>query len=302
MNTINLNFEDSFLQDEKIQKIMEKNALNGIKKTKVTMIIRNKDGRELFRDLGSNSSLIGGVQEYVKHMWQINDSQLVEFKNLETYYPNGATNVTYTGSDRVVFGYGIATDGALGSSVNAVKRHSLGFSTNPSKPSLIAFRLETTDLDDTSVHMQKYAFRQEVDQVISGIASTSSGTPGKKDAEYYIKKITPEYKIISAKSRTQLQNNPNDTYLATEDVRCHCRIETKIELEEAVNWFGKYKGSKDNAYFNSIILFAGKPCTETINGVAYPSFRDIIATNKINFSNIALMDTEIVFNYDIYFV
>lgn len=272
---MNYNFSDTVSQDEKIE------LLSGVKDTNVSIIIRKKDGTELFRDLGSNSTLVGGVQEYVKNMWGIQSSDLLAVPNLDSEFTNLPVP-TYTSNQRVIFGYGLGIDGTYGNAVNVVKRHDVGYK----KDSLIAFQTMTASLDDPAEYHKKYALRVE-----------DSG-----DVLYYIKKIVPSYKVVSAKSKTKIPDNPHKNYAGTEDVRVWTRIKTDVDIEECKRWFGKRFGTTDNAYFNSIILFSGRPCSITINGNSYVTYRDIIATNKINFKNIPLNDSQILFNYDIYFV
>lgn len=270
------NFNDSMGQIEKL-----KFGANGIDDTHVVVTIRKKDSTELFRDLGSNVSLIGGIQDYVKNMWGIQSSDLIRIPNLDSEF-SSLPAPSYTSENRQIFGIGIATDGASGSTVHVVKRHSKGYDKNQ----LISFVTVNNALDDKNTNMSKYAFRVE-----------DSG-----DTLYYIKKIVPEYSVISAKGKTRVPDEPDKNYLGTEDVRAQCRIRTTIEKDECVRHFGKKYGTTDGAHFNSIILFAGRPCTVQIGGQNYTTYRDIIATNKINFKNIQLNDTEVVITYDIYFV
>lgn len=269
-------FTDSMGQIEKL-----KFGANGIDDTHVVVTIRKKDGTELFRDLGGNVSLIGGIQDYVKNMWGIQSSDLIAIGNLDSEF-TGLPTPNYTGNERRIFGYGLATDGASGSTVHVVKRHSKGYD----KDKLISFVTVNTALDDKNTNMDKYAFRVE-----------DAG-----DTLYYIKKIVPEYSVISAKAKTKIPDNPDTYYNGIEDVRAQCRIRTTVEKDECIRHFGKKYGTTDGAHFNSIILFAGRPCTVTVGGQSYTTYRDIIATNKINFKNIQLNDTEVVITYDIYFV
>lgn len=269
-------FTDSMGQIEKL-----KFGANGIDDTHVVVTIRKKDGTELFRDLGGNVSLIGGIQDYVKNMWGIQSSDLITIGNLDSEF-TGLPTPNYTGNERRIFGYGLATDGASGSTVHVVKRHSKGYD----KDKLISFVTVNTALDDKNTNMDKYAFRVE-----------DAG-----DTLYYIKKIVPEYSVISAKAKTKIPDNPDTNYNGIEDVRAQCRIRTTVEKDECIRHFGKKYGTTDGAHFNSIILFAGRPCTVTVGGQSYTTYRDIIATNKINFKNIQLNDTEVVITYDIYFV
>lgn len=270
-----LNFLDTVSQDEKFE------LLSGVQSTNVSVIVRKKDGTELFKDLGPNATLVGGVQEYVKNMWGIQSSDLLVIPNLDSEFQNLPTP-TYTSDRRVVFGYGLGIDGTFGNAVNVVKRHDVGYK----KDSLVAFQTLASGLDDPATYYRNYAFRTE-----------EGG-----DTLYYIKKFVPEYKVVSAKSKTKVPDTPHKNYTGTEDVRVWCRIKATINIEECKRWFGKKYGTTDNAYFNSIILFAGRPCTVTINGNNHVTYRDIVATNKINFKNIQLNDSEIIFNYDIYFV
>ena len=270
-----LNFTDGMSQKENFE------LLSGVYDTNVSVIIRKKDGTELFKNLGPNATLVGGVQEYVKNMWGIQSSDLLAIPNLDSEFSNLPVP-TYSSDRRVVFGYGLGIDGTYGNAVNVVKRHDVGYK----KDSLVAFQTLSTGLDDPAGFFKKYALRVE-----------DTG-----DVLYYIKKFVPEYKVVSAKSKSKVPDNPHKNYISTEDVRVWCRIKATIDVEECKRWFGKKYGTTDNAYFNSIILFSGRPCTVTVNGNTYTTYRDIVATNKINFKNIQLNDTEILFNYDIYFV
>lgn len=275
MNIKDLNVQDYMAMIDSVEKAQ------GIIHTNVNVEIRKKDGTTLFRDLGSNASLIGGVQDYVKNLWNIQTSDLLTFPNLDSEF-TGLPSPVYTSDRRVIFGYGIGIDGASGSTIYPVKRHTKGYD----KDKLIAFNTVNTGLDDITTNLNKYVFR-----VVDGT-----------DALYYIKKIVPEYKCITAKGKVKLPDNPTVNYSGAEDVRAHCRIRSTIEKDEAVRWFGKKYGTTDSSHINSIILFAGRPCTVSISGQQYTTYRDIIATNKINFKNIELNDTEVVITYDIYFV
>lgn len=255
--------------------------LAGIDSTRVTMKITKKDGTELFRDLGPNASLLSGVQDYVKNMWNIQSTDLVEIQTLDSQF-TGLPTPNYLKDKRQVFGFGLGIDGAYGNSVNVVKRHDLGYE----KEKLIAFQTVTAGVDDLEANSKKYALRVE-----------DGG-----DVLWYIKRFVPEYIVVSARSKTKVPNLPNINYRSSEDVRVWCRINIKMNTEECIRWFGKKYGTSDNAYFNSIILFAGRPCTVEVNGKSINTFRDIIATNKINFKNENLNNKEIEFTYDIYFV
>ena len=255
--------------------------LTGIHRTRVSMKIKKKDGTELFKDLGSNASLLSGVQDYVRNMWNIQTSDLVEMQTLDSLF-TGLPNPTYTKDKRAVFGYGLGIDGAYANSINVVKRHDLGYE----KDKLIAFKTISSGLDDPLENSKKYVLRVE-----------DTG-----DVHWYIKKFIPEYKVISARTKTKVPNLPNINYKRNEDVRVWCKINVSIDLEECVRWFGKKFGVSDDAYFNSIILFAGRPCTVDVNGNSISTYRDIIATNKINFKNVNLNDTVVEFQYNIYFV
>lgn len=254
----------------------------GIHSTRVSVEIRKKDGSILFEDLGENASLIGGVQDYVKNYWNIQSSDLLTINNLDSEFTSGLDTPTFTSDRRQVFGFGIGIDGAIGGTINAVKRHSKGYELDK----LVAFRCVNTGLDTVSASMDKYALRVQ-----------DTG-----DSLYYIKKFVPEYKVVSAKSKATIPDNPDTNYNGLEDVRAHCRIRTKIEKGEASRWFGKKQGTTDNTHFNSIILFAGRPCTVNIASQSFNTYRDIIACNKINFKTIDLVDTEVIITYDIYFV
>ena len=269
-------FTDFFRVQEKIN---EKPI--GVLKTRVSCVIKRKDGKPMFMDLGENATLVGGTQDYVKNMWNIQSSDLIEIPNLDSEF-TGLETPTYTSEKRQIFGFGLGIDGAVGSTILAVKRHSKGYD----KDQLIAFETVSTTLDDTDTNFNRYAFR-----AIDGGQS-----------QYFIKKFVPSYEVISAKSKTAVPDNPSVNYTSTEDVRCHTRIETTILKEECSRWFGKTFGSTDTAHFNSIILFAGRPCTITVNGKVYNTFRDIIATNKINFKDTSLVDTEVKIIYDLYYV
>ena len=88
-------FTDSMGQIEKL-----KFGANGIDDTHVVVTIRKKDGTELFRDLGSNVSLIGGIQDYVKNMWGIQSSDLITIGNLDSEF-TGLPTPNYTGNEQI---------------------------------------------------------------------------------------------------------------------------------------------------------------------------------------------------------
>lgn len=253
----------------------------GIEKTNVTMEIRNSDGTVLWEDLGSNASLISGVQDYIKGLWNIQSSDLVQLDILDSNFTN-LPSPTYTSDRRVIFGFGVATDGAYGGMIDVVKRHEVGYDAK----NLIAFKTMSSGSDDVVANHEKYAFRVE-----------SSG-----DIMYMIKKITPEYKVVTARSKRVLTGNVNKNYNGSEDIRAWIKLSLKITNGELLQWFGKKHGSTDNAFFNSIILFAGRPCNVNINGQNITTYRDVVATNRINFKNTDVMDREISFIYNIYFV
>ncbi len=269
-------FKDFF----KIQENIKEKPL-GVLKTKVSCVIKRKDGKPMFMNLGENATLVGGTQDYVKNIWNIQSSDLIDIPNLDSEFL-GLETPTYSSEKRQIFGFGLGIDGAVGSTILAVKRHSKGYE----KDQLIAFDTVSTVLDDTDANFARYAFR-----AIDG-----------NQAQYFIKKFAPSFEVISAKSKAAIPDNPSVNYTGTEDVRCHTRIETVILKEECNRWFGKNFGSTDTAHFNSIILFAGRPCTITVNSKVYNTFRDIIATNKINFKDTSLVDTEVKIIYDLYYV
>ncbi len=253
----------------------------GILETKVTAEIRKKDGSVLFADLGSNASLVGGVQEYVRNMWNIDPAQVIKIKNLESDFPTVSGTPTFLSDKRQIFAFGIGIDGEIGGTTLAVARHKKGYD----KDKLIALHTINTGIEDVNFASTKYAFR------------TVDGS----DAMWFLKKIQPEYRMVSANTKKVVSNDPDTTYTSSENVICHCRLKIKLEKGEVDRWFGKKFGTTDDTYCNSLILFSGKPCTTVINGVTVNTFRDVLATNKINFKTIGLQDTEVAITYDIYF-
>jgi hypothetical protein len=74
------------------------------------------------------------------------------------------------------------------------------------------------------------------------------------------------------------------------------------EEDELTDWYGYKFGTKDGVIMNSIILFAGRNCESIINGTTVNTYRDVVATNKINVVSIPLNNTSIDFIYTLYYV
>lgn len=90
----NMNFNDTISINDDVK----------VMKTRVRLMIKKADGTELFRDLGENASLIGGVQDYVHNMWNIQSSDRVRIHTLDDAFTSGLPIVnSYTSDKRQVF-------------------------------------------------------------------------------------------------------------------------------------------------------------------------------------------------------
>lgn len=245
------------------------------------------DGTEMFEFLGGNATVLGGTQLIVQNTFiGITNSMLTQIDTLDK---DPALNVSavskYLSDVRRIFGFGVGMDGGISNTVYPVKRHSKGYETSK----LYAFKTMIADplVDDVVENFKKYSIRS---------VDTSTNT-----SLYYIKKIVPVLSNVTIYGE-QVPNNPTVNYSGKYDIRSKVTLNLRIEEDELTDWYGYKNGTKDGAIINSIILFAGRNCETVINGTTVDTYRDVIATNKINVVGIPLNNTSIDFIYTLYYV
>ena len=245
------------------------------------------DGTELYEFLGGNATVIGGTQLIIQNTFAgITPSMVTTIDPLDKEASLNVTTVTkYLDNIRRIFGFGIGMDGATGKSLNTIARHTKGYELSK----LYAFKTMIADplVDDVIENVKKYSLRS-VD------VSTNTSL-------YYIKKVSPILTNITMDG-TQLPNNPTINYTGGGDIRSKVTLNLRIEEDELKDWYGYKFGTTDGATINSIILFAGRNCETVINGNTINTYRDIIATNKINVTDIPINNTSIDFIYTLYYV
>lgn len=254
--------------------------------TALSRKITTKDGRELWKYENSNALLLGGAQNIIKNtFYNISKNDMTEITPLdnEPGLNFAADNITYKNENRVIFGYGIVNDGVVGLNESPVLKYQKGYSMN----NLIAFQTINTHDDDVIEMHKKYAMRH---------VDTGTGY-----SMYYIKKVQTNLENITVDGN-KLPNNPNENYNGKLDVTSRVYFTIKIETDELLQWFGHKYGTVHGALMNGIVLFAGRPCDVTIGGKTVETFRDVIATNRVNIADIILGDTEVTCLYELYYV
>ena len=260
---------------------------SGLVKTKISKKIISKDGKELWKDLGHNVLLLGGSQTIINNTYyDISRSDLTEIRNLDSEPGMNleASNVKYLSDRRVIFGYGLVSDGIVGMNKAPVMRWQKGYNVDK----LLGFQVINV-ADDNPVEMHKiYAIRH---------VDTSNGY-----VIYYGKKTQINLENISSDG-VRLPSNPHDSYSGKLDISSRVYFDINITKGEIERWYGLKTGTKKGAFFNGIILFAGRPCEVTINGNVITTFRDIVVTNRVNIKEEDnLGDIELTFKYELFYV
>ena len=245
------------------------------------------DGTELYEFLGGNATVLGGTQMIVQNTFAgITDSQLTQIPTLDQDPGLNVPPVTkIIDNSRRIFGFGVGMDGGIGKIVYPVKRHAKGYELNK----LYSFQTISSDpkIDDVVENSKIYSLRS---------VDTLTNT-----ALYYIKKIVPVYSSI-LQNGDVVPNNPTVNYTGKLDIRSKVQITLKITEDELIRWYGYKNNTTDGATMNSIILFAGRLVETVINGNTIQTYRDIIATNKINLVEIPINNMKMEFVYTLYYV
>lgn len=254
--------------------------------TKLSEKIVNKDGKVLWKPISENALLLGGSQNIVKNTYyNLLDSQFTEIKNLDS--ESGAnfvgSDIKYLSNNRVIFGYGMVNDGSLGLNKSPVLKYKKGYNFN----NLIAFQTVPIQYDNPTEMLKTYAMRH---------VDTGNGY-----VLYFIKKAEFNVENITTDGN-KVPNNPDVTYNGKMDVTTRVYLNIKINKDELVRWFGYKYNSTQGALMNGIVLFAGRPAEVTINGVKQTTFLDVIATNRVNISDVLLENAEIEYLYELFYV
>ena len=248
--------------------------------------ITNKDGKEMWKFVGGNDTLIGGTQNIVQNTFaNVQQSQLTTIQSMDTEPGMNLTAVSrYLSTNKLIFGFAVGHDGAALQQVYPVKRHTKGYRVGQ----MLAFQSITASLDNPVENYKKYAVR-------------SIATNG--EVQYFVKLLTPTIANISVDSELALPNNPDTAYHGNSDVMTRVTFDIRISPEELVSWWGATYGTTEGGYMNSIMLVAGRACEVVENGQTINTFRDIICTNKINFINKNIKNSKVeIFSYELYYV
>jgi hypothetical protein len=245
------------------------------------------DGTEMFEFIGGNATVLGGTQLIVQNTFAgITNSMLTQIDTLDKDPSLNITPVSkYLDDVKRIFGFGVGMDGGINNTVYPIKRHTKGYETSK----LFAFKTLIADplVDDVVENVKKYTLRS---------VDTSTNT-----SLYYIKKVSPILSNVTIHGET-VPNHPTANYSGKFDIRSKVTLNLRIEEDELTDWYGYKFGTKDGAIMNSIILFAGRNCESIINGTTVNTYRDVVATNKINVVSIPLNNTSIDFIYTLYYV
>jgi hypothetical protein len=278
-------FDKSIFHTEEAFEAFKRKIENGTKQVSIVhQKITNKDGRVLYRFLGTNSSVIGGTQNMIFNTFDgLTDSDMTAIGNLDSESGMNLDTVSkYLGNTRKIFGFGIGNDGAHGEIIYPVKRHTKGYDITK----LHAFNSINTGLEVVADNFSKYAFRHK----------TNDGY-----AQYYLKKATPKFSNINVNNQL-LPDNPDTSYHGNAEVMSRVVYNFKIEANEVLPFWGYKTGSTQGCTINSIMLFAGRPCEVQVGGTVHQTYRDIICTHKINFTTWPIKDTQLEFEYALYYV
>lgn len=262
------------------------NTNNGLKFTRISQLLKGKDGKELWKTVGHNALLLGGAQNIIDNTYyNISRADLTEITPLdrEPGMNIEATNVKYTSDKRVIFGYGLVNDGVVGLNEAPVMKWQKGYNIEH----LLGFQAINL-ADDDPVEMHKTYAMRHVDTA-------------NNYAIYYAKKMQINLENITTNGM-KLPNNPHDSYSGKLDISSRVYFDINIDKNEMMKWFGIKYGTKQGALLNGIVLFAGRPCEVTINGTVINTFRDVIVTNRVNISDVTLGNTELTYKYELFYV
>ena len=245
--------------------------------------LKDSNGNELFKPIGSNVTTIMGTQNII-----VNSHEGVTPVSKVDYFENEpglnvAPVTSWTSNTYKIFAFALATDGGEAQAVYPVLRHIKGYNDLDDVP---AFQVVKLAEDDPVTYLQTYVLRH-VDTV-------------NNDVYYYLKRLVPSFKNITTDGNA-LPTKPNN-YTGTLDVRSVITYDILIDSEELFKWFGIIYGNTEKTFFNSIMLFAGRPCTIQIGSSTINTYREIFCTNKLNFSNKQMRDVELKFRYELYYV
>lgn len=310
-------------------------------KTQVTVVeqvIKNADGTEMFKYLGSNATTMGGTQTIVENIFaNILYDQLTEVETLDRQIigeTTGENPVTWSldlakgGSNNInkelprkIFGIMIADDGAVGNTVKVVNRREKGFDPNHLVPflrhNLVSdnareFMLIGDPNATTAPEVKHYTDESTVRAIQHGITGRGKYagriTMNGNESAYLIKLVKFETTNIMIDGTKIDENNLSDR--RSLDVRTKVQVRINIRKDELSTSFnhGKLYGDKNirNAMISSIMLVAGRPAMVSggVDAGYYKilNYNDIIVTNRINFTELPIDETELNFRYTIYYV
>ena len=290
----------------------------------VDRVIKNSDGTELFEYIGMNATTLGGTQTLVVNNYDnLDPMQIMKLNTIDgsDALPNNwSFDPVEAAPDplvpRKIFGCMLGSDGAVGMTVKVVNRRSASFSI----PDVLPFYRADSTLDDpvrymniattevnnkpmshddasvvrTMIRDGKYALRINI--------SSDDGTFANN--AYLVKLLT--FDISNIKINGELVSSNDDTDKPSLDVRS--RVRTRITIDAGILTKSLTQNNNvDKAdtrgmTLSSISLVAGKPAVVKAGEKLIRTYRDVIVTNKINFTEIPIESEDLDFRYTLYYV
>lgn len=244
-----------------------------------------KAGKEIFKKVGENTTLIGGTQRVGMMLMGMKE----EKTKIQTLDTDGEGHVfepakSVTNETPRLFGFGVSIDGVKGTTVSTVKRVSKGYNIG----SLIPFRMIPKASEDPRAMLEKYAARATVGNYV----------------RYYVKKFDGmELYNRESMSGLDLPDLPHNIIGPESDVPVETVIDLRfgVSKEELREFFHLTYDNMEERRLSSISLFFGNEVITTVAGLDLTDFRNIICTNRLNFKERELgIEGDISFVYLIY--
>lgn len=219
---------------------------------------------------------------------------------------------------RKIFGFMIGDDGAVGSTVKVVNRRSQSF--DPSHIVPFLRQRINSDAPTQRMHLGTGSATKDTHETDPGLLTTiresilSEGkyaarvAIGEDESAYLVKLLKFNVDNITVAggviSTATLTTNTQDLSL---DVRTRVQMKLHMRKDElSVSYASAAKNNNSKgvrgAMISSFMLVAGRPDIVSTPEGDVSSYSDIIVTNRINFTELPVDETELNFRYTIYYV
>ena len=309
--------KDALIED--LTTMLEKNKENYNVVAVVDKVITKEDGTEMYEFLGTNATTIGGTQTIVENTFDnLNPRDVMDLLTVDNAtLPENWTFDRIAGTlsksnPRKIFGFMFADDGAVGKTLKIVDRRTKAFDINHIMP----FRRMDIRSDNAKLYMQVGEFGENKDinnpvlmaQVRRGIDDgkyalrVNINSTGFNDTAYFAKLARFDFQNILVDG-SRLESNES-TRRPGLDVRSKISTIISVDPEELSDSFAHNNGTRNikGSMVSSILLVAGRPTKIMADDQIVDSYRDVIVTNRINFIELPVEETELKFRYTLYFV